>query len=133
VRPLASWGLALAALAAGWLSYDWRGVVLALTVIVFWLLLQFSRALRVLRKAADAPVGQVASAVMLHSKLREGMTLPQVLAITRSLGVRVTEPPPEAPADEVWRWSDAGGVGVSLLLRAGRLRSWTLDRPEQGG
>ena len=63
----------LAALAAGYVGYGWPGVVLALTVVVFWLLLQFSRALRTLRNAASGPVGQVASAVMLHSRLKAGM------------------------------------------------------------
>jgi hypothetical protein len=35
--------LAVAALGLGYTSYGWRGVVLAVTVVVFWLLLQFSR------------------------------------------------------------------------------------------
>jgi len=46
------WGLAVAALAVGYASYGWPGVVLALGVVVFWLLLQFSRALRALRLAS---------------------------------------------------------------------------------
>lgn len=126
MNPLVAWGLAVAALAAGWLSYGWQGIVLAITVIVFWLLLQFSRALRVLRKAAGAPVGQVASAVMLHSRLREGMTLAQVLALTGSLGERVE--PPEAGADESWRWCDAGAASVSVQLASGRVKRWALER-----
>ena len=36
------WALAAAALLAGWLSYGWRGLVLALSVIAFWLLLGVS-------------------------------------------------------------------------------------------
>lgn len=130
IKPLASWGLALAALAAGWFGYGWRGVVLAFTVIVFWLLLQFSRALRTLRKAAGAPVGHVDSAVMLHSKLREGMTLAQVLALTGSLGERL--PAADDPAVEAWRWRDPGGADVSVKLRDGRLLDWRLARPEAG-
>ena len=130
LNPLASWGLALAALAAGWLSYGWQGIVLALTVIVFWLLLQFSRALRVLRKAADAPVGRVASAVMLHSRLREGMTLAQILALTGSLGERIAAP--GDVAEEQWRWRDEGGAAVTVRMHDGGLLSWTLDRPAPG-
>lgn len=131
MSPLASWGLALAALAAGWLSYGWQGIVLALTVIVFWLLLQFSRALRVLRKAADAPVGRVASAVMLHSRLREGMTLAQVLALTGSLGERVE--PPASGAGESWCWRDGGEASVTVQLAGGRVTRWTLERADDPG
>ena len=129
MTPIATWGLVAAALAAGWFGYGWRGVVLAVTVIVFWLLLQFSRALRAMRKAAGAPVGQVASAVMLHSKLREGMTLAQVLEIAGSLGARV-----DAQGDgahEAWRWVDAGGVAVRVELHGGKVSRWSLERPGQ--
>ncbi|MFY7872070.1 MAG: hypothetical protein ACOVQL_06805 [Limnohabitans sp.] len=83
------WGLAIAAIALAWLSYGWQGVVLAVTVVVFWLLLQFSRALRVMKQAAAAPVGQVPSTVMFNTKLRSGMTMMQVLPLTRSLGQRI--------------------------------------------
>ena len=129
MRLAAGWALALAAVAAGWLSYGWRGVVLAFTLIVFWLLLQFSRALRALRKAAGAPVGHVDSAVMLHSKLRAGMTLPQVLALAGSLGERL--PAADDQAEEAWRWRDPGGGDVTVNLRGGRLVDWKLSHPEQ--
>ncbi|MFM7703598.1 MAG: hypothetical protein ACKO6D_01535, partial [Rubrivivax sp.] len=68
MSPWVGWALAAGALATGWLSYGWAGLVLAVTCIVFWLLLQFSRAMRVMRMAASRPVGTVDSAVMLHSK-----------------------------------------------------------------
>ena len=80
------WALAGAAMAVGWFSYGWQGFVLALTVVVFWLLLPFSRALRVMRRAAQAPVGKVQSAVMLHAKLNKGMRMLDIVAISRSLG-----------------------------------------------
>lgn len=130
MTPLAAWGLVAAALAAGWFGYGWRGVVLAVTVIVFWMLLQFSRTLRVMRKAAGAPVGRVASAVMLHSKLREGMTLAQVLELTGSLGEHVQ--PPAEGAEECWRWRDGDETKVTVDLRGGRTVRWTLSRPEEG-
>ncbi len=129
MKPAAAWTVVAVALAAGWFSYRWQGVVLALTVIVFWLLLQFSRALRVMRKAGAAPVGRVASAVMLHSRLREGMTLAQLLAVTGSLGERVALPP-GGDADEAWRWRDDGEVSVTVELHGGRTRRWTLQRPD---
>ena len=120
------WALAAAALVAGWFSYGWPGVVLAVTVIVFWLLLQFSRALRVLRVAGANPVGQVANAVMLHARLKPGMRLPEVLVLTRALGQKVSED--TAAATESWAWTDAGGDTVQLTLRDGRLERWELQR-----
>jgi hypothetical protein len=125
-HTLIGWALALAALVVGWLSYGWQGLVLAVTVIVFWLLLQFNRAVRVLRIASANPVGHVASAVMMHAKLKAGMRLPEVLLLTRSLGRKVAEDP--AVASETWSWTDGGGDTVQLVLRHGRLVSWELQR-----
>jgi len=34
-HTLVGWGLALAAVVVGWLSYGWQGLVLAVTVVVF--------------------------------------------------------------------------------------------------
>ena len=39
------WALAVVGMALGYALWGWQGVVLALSVMVFWLLLQFSRAL----------------------------------------------------------------------------------------
>ncbi len=116
------WALAVAAVAAGYLGYGWRGVALAASVIAFWLLLQFSRALRVLRQAASRPVGHVANAVMLQARLQHGMRLPHVLKITGSLGRQVSEDP------EIWAWADAGGDEVQVVLQAGRVTAWDLKR-----
>jgi hypothetical protein len=99
--PVISWSLAAATLAAGWFGGGWQGMVLAVTAIVFWLLPQFRRALRAMRKAGSAPPGRVASEVLLRSMLREGMTLVQGLALTGSLGERVA--PPAVGAEESWR------------------------------
>lgn len=128
MHPAVGWSLVAAALVAGWFSYGWQGLVLAVTAIVFWLLLDFSRTLRALRRAARAPVGRVGSAVMLHSRLRKGMTLTQVLGVAGSLGERV-EPSPEG-ADESWRWRDDGEAAVTVSLRAGRTTDWDLQRSE---
>lgn len=124
------WTLALTALVAGGLQWGWPGVVLALTVIVFWLLLQFSRALRVMRQATGAPVGHVDSAVMLHARLRTGMRLIDIIPLTRSLGQ--AENPhgvPDVQALEIFTWTDSAGVAVRVELRAGRLQRWELQRP----
>jgi hypothetical protein len=116
------WALAVAAVAVGYAGHGWPGVLLALGVVVFWLLLQFSRALRVLRAASLRPVGTVANAVMLQARLRTGLRLPQVLALTRSLGSKVAEDP------ETWAWRDEAGDEVQVELRAGRVAAWRLRR-----
>jgi hypothetical protein len=124
LSPIVGWSLAALGIAAGYVGWGWPGVVLGVTVMVFWLLLQFSRSLRVLKRAAGNPVGHVDSAVMLHSRLKAGMTLLQVLVLTRSLGTRLSEDP------ERWGWADPGGARVSLEFAAGKLRSWQLVRDE---
>lgn len=127
MSALLGWGLAAAAVAAGWIGWGWPGVALAVTVTVFWLLLQFNRAVRVMRTASAAPVGHVASAVMLHAKLHPRMTLAQVIALTRSLGRRVSDAP------EVWAWTDPGGNEVRVTLEAGRVTQWSLARAGDDG
>ncbi|MFM8636181.1 MAG: hypothetical protein ACKOER_00295, partial [Betaproteobacteria bacterium] len=94
--PLIGWGLAVAAIAIGYTQYGWPGVFLAFTVIVFWLLLQFSRALRVMRAAATNPVASVDSALMAQTRIHPGMKMLQVLRETRSLGQRLPHPSPGA-------------------------------------
>ena len=125
-NPVVGWALAALAVAIGYVQWSWPGVVLAITMIVFWLLLQFSRALRVLRNAGQAPVGQVPNAVMLHTKLQHGQRLPQILVFTKSLGTKVADDP------EIFEWRDAGGDAVRVVLRKGRLERWTLRRAADG-
>ncbi|MBA2723348.1 MAG: hypothetical protein H0W48_12030 [Methylibium sp.] len=122
MRASIGWALAAAAVAAGYFSYGWPGVALAFTVIVFWLLLQFSRAMRTMQRAGRSPVGQVKSAVMLNSKLRVGMTMLEILPLTGSLAQ------PVEGMEETFRWRDAGGAGVRLEFASGRLKSWILER-----
>lgn len=128
MKSLLGWALAVVAVAVGWQGWGWQGVLLAVTVTVFWLLLEFSRSLRALRDAAGAPVGSVANAVMFNARLRSGMRLPQVLKLTRSLG-RPIAPEPE----EVWAWADAGGDEVRVTLHGGRVMRWQLVRAAAPG
>ena len=121
------WLLAAAALALGYLQWGWPGVALAVTLVVFWLLLQFSRALRVLRKAGRAPVGQIDNAVMLQARLQRGQRLPQILALTRSLGIKRDDDP------EIFEWRDAGGDAVRIELVDGKLTRWELQRADSAG
>jgi hypothetical protein len=116
--PGTGWTLAAAAVAAGAALYGWRGAVLGLTVAVFGLLLQFARALRVMRHAAKAPVGRVANAAALGRALRPGMTLVHVIRLTGSLGEGLSDQP------EVWRWRDSTGAAVSVTFAAGRAAAW---------
>ena len=118
------WALAVLATALGYWSYGWRGVLLAVTVVVFWLLLQFSRALRVMRRAAQAPVGMVPSAVMLQAKLSRGMRLMDIVTVSRSLGRKVRDEP------ETFAWRDESGAEVEVEFVAGRCQCWRLTRPE---
>ncbi|GAP36004.1 hypothetical protein [Piscinibacter sakaiensis] len=124
---MTGWLLAAVALAVGFWSYGWQGGVLALSVIVFWLLLQFSRAMRAMRRASESPVGRLRNAVMFQSRLKRGMTMLQIVGQTRSLGQRRPE-----LGDDVWTWTDDGGVGVTLHFERGQLARWTLDRPADG-
>jgi len=122
MNALLGWALALLAVVAGYVGYGWRGLVLALTVVVFWMLLQFSRALRAMREAAGRPVGRVDSAVMLHAGLRPGMRLVDIMKLTRSLGDVLSQDP------EVFVWTDDSGDRVRVELRGGRVSVWALQR-----
>jgi hypothetical protein len=121
------WALAVLAVAAGYVGYGWPGVVLAITVVVFWLLLQFSRSLRVLRDASGRPVGSVDNAVMLQARVQPGMRLVDVLKLTKSLGTRVGDEPAEA-----FVWRDAAGDEVRIELRGGQVSGVTLTRAGAG-
>ena len=123
MNPILGWAMAVIALAAGWRGYGWPGIALALSVIVFWLLIQFNRSLKVMRNAASAPVGHIDSAVMLNSKLSAGLPMFRVVTLTRSLGRRVAQEP------ETWAWADASGSNVTIVFDKGRCQRWTLNRP----
>jgi hypothetical protein len=125
MNPVIGWILAAIAVALAWRSYGWQGVAFAGSLVVFWLVLQFNRSVRVMKNASNAPVGRVGSAVTLHSKLTKGMTLIQILPLTKSLGRKMSDAP------ETWQWADEGGSSVTAVFDKGRLQSWTLHRPEQ--
>ena len=124
MNAVTGWALTVVAVVAGYVGYGWRGMVLAFSVTAFWLLLQFSRALRAMRLAAQAPVGTVPSAVMLHSKLHAGMQMMAVIKLTRSLGRKVRDEP------ETFAWRDESGAEVEVEFGGGRCKAWRLTRPE---
>ncbi len=113
-------GLALAALILGATLLGWQGALFATTGIIFWLLLQMSRLMRLMKQAGAAPMGSVANAVMLASRLHAGMKLAELISLAGSLGVK--------QGDETFVWRDAGGDAVEVLLRKGRLVEWRLLR-----
>ncbi len=113
-----------------WVAYrnnGWAGIALVGGGIVMFLLLHFTRTMKVLKRAADRPIGSVASAVMLNAKLKAGMTLLHVTAMTRALGELRSD---RDAQPELYRWTDAGGSFVDAEFADGRLRRWTLVRPD---
>ena len=113
--------------AGAWRQFGWAGIALAGGGVVMWILLHFTRMLTILKKAADRPIGHVASAVMLNAKLKKGVSLMHVIAMTRSLG-KLQSPKDEQP--EVFSWTDAGQSSVTCTFVGGKLTEWTLHRPE---
>ena len=86
IRTLIFWIGGALLVAAAYRAYEWRGVALIVTGIFFWLMLHFTRLVQALKRAADRPVGYIGSAVMLNAKLKPGVNLLHVVALTRSLG-----------------------------------------------
>jgi hypothetical protein len=124
VNPILGWALAAVFAVAAFQAYGALGLAFAASTIVFWLLLQFNRAVRVMKNAAASPVGEVDNAVMFHARLERGQTMLQIVTRTRSLGRKVEG------SDDDWTWHDAGGSSVRLHFERGRLKSWQLVRPE---
>lgn len=116
----------LVAMAVAWYEFRWMGVAAVLGAVMMWLLLHWTRMMQVLRRAADRPVGYVASAVMLNAKLKPGVTLLHVVAMTRALGV-LQSPPDTQP--EIYRWTDGTNSYVTAEFQDGRLVQWSLYRP----
>ncbi len=129
MNPIIGWALAAIAVFLGWHSYGAAGIAMAVSAIVFWLLLQYSQTIRAMRRAADSPIGSVPSAVMLNARLRRGLTMLQLIVLTRSLGRKLDAADGATGASEQYEWSDSGGSAVLVRLERGRLASWELQRP----
>lgn len=127
MNTLTTWGLAIAALAVGYRSYGWQGFIFAVTLIVFWLLLQFSRIMRIMTTAGKAPIGYVTDARSLNLRLRKGLPLVEVLKLTKSLG-RLTSQFPET-----FRWADDNHDAVDVVFQGGRISSWKFERSDAAG
>ena len=120
--PVAILGL----VAWSFFAYGFKGLVVSVGVLTMWFLLHWTRTMQVLRRAAERPIGYVASAVMLNAKLKPGVTLLHVVAMTRALGEQRSA---EGQEPEVYRWTDGTGSHVTCQFVNGRLVSWELVRP----
>lgn len=109
-------------------GFGWAGVAAAVGGLMMWLLLHFTRMMQVLKRAANRPIGYVDSAVMLNAKLKPGMTLLHVVAMTRSLG-ELLSPKDEQP--EEFRWTDNSASSVTCTFVGGKLSQHALSRPAQ--
>lgn len=98
--------------------YGWVGVVAATSGLVMWVLLHFSRIMQVLKRTANRPVGYIDDAVTFNAKLKPGMTLLHVVAMTQSLGdlqsTKNVQP-------EVLRWIDGSQSKVTCTFVDGKL------------
>ena len=120
--------LVLSLLGLAWRHSGWPGVAAVGGGVLMWLLLHFTRLMAVMKRAADRPLGWVASAVMLNAKLKRGVNLMHVIALTRSLGERLSA---EGEEPERFRWTDNGGSTVIVTLQGGKVVAWELFRPAE--
>jgi hypothetical protein len=107
-------------------AYGWQGVAFAVTALVMWALMHFNRLVHVLKRAANRPIGYVGSAVMLNAKLKTGVNLMHVVALTKSLGEQLSA---QDADPEIYRWTDGTQSHVTCQFKNGRLSEWTLVRP----
>ena len=112
--------------AGAWHQYKWPGVAVSTGAVVMWILLHFTRMVTVMSRAANRPVGHVGSAVMFNAKLKKGVNLMHVIAMTKSLGERLSE---ENAQPEIFKWTDTGDSFVVCTFKDGKLTSWEMSRP----
>jgi len=111
----------------GWDMGRWGGIALVVSGLVTVALIYLNRMMAVLRRVADRPKGFVGSAVMLNAKLKRGVNLMHVIALTNSIGEVLS---PEGQQPELFRWTDGTGSFVTCEFANGRLVSWELVRPQ---
>lgn len=121
------WALVALLLFAGFQAYQWKGVALAATLVVFWLVLQFNRTLRVMKNATDLPIGYTDNARLLQGKLKVRMPLVSVVGFTQSLGHRSDDSQGD---DEKYTWTDPEGRALAITFHGGRITRWYLQVPD---
>jgi hypothetical protein len=125
-KSIVLWVAGIAIVALGYQKYGWAGIAVVTGGIVFWLLLHYTRVMTVLQRSAHTPIGYVGSAVMLNVKLKKGVNLLHVMALTRSIGMLQTD---KDAQPEIYRWQDGGGSHVTCTFMNGKLQCWELFRP----
>ena len=125
-RSLLTLAGAVALGALSWRAGGWQGIAVMASALLLWFLLYYTRLIQVMKRAADRPIGYVDSAVMLNAKLKPGVTLLHVVAMTRALGElrSVADVQPET-----YRWTDSTDSHVTADFKDGRLVQWVLYRP----
>jgi len=116
----------LALLAVAFNTYGMKGIAVVGGGLVMWLLLHFTRMMTVLKRASDRPVGYVGSAVMLNAKLKPGVNLLHVVAMTRALGEQLSG---KGTDTETYRWTDGSHSYVDCVFVSGKLTTWQMTRP----
>ena len=118
--------IGLALIVFSYQRFGWQGVLVVTGGIVMWALLHITRTMKVMQNAANRPIGYVGSAVMLNAKLKPGMTLLHVIAMTKALGALQS---PKDTQPEVYRWTDGSESHVTCDFADGKLVKWELVRP----
>ncbi len=111
---------------AAYRAYGLQGILTVSGGLVMWALLHYTRIMNVLQKARNNPIGYVGSAVMLNAKLKPGVNLMHLVAMTRALGEQLSA---EGQQPEVYRWTDGTQSHVTCEFVNGRLARWELVRP----
>jgi len=124
-KILAPLGIAVLVFAA-YRTYGMQGIITVSGGLVMWALLHYTRLMNVMQKARHSPIGYVGSAVMLNAKLKAGVNLMHVMAMTRALGEQLSA---EGQEPEVYRWTDGTKSHVTCEFVNGRLARWELVRP----
>jgi hypothetical protein len=118
--------LAIGLMVWAWQIWGWMGVAFVISAGVMWGLMHVTRLVQTMSRASKRPIGFVDSAVMLNAKLKPGVTLLHVIAMTRALGQLETEANAQP---EIFSWRDGSDSVVRCVFMQGKLQSWTLDRP----
>ena len=111
---------------AAYRAYGPQGILTVSGGLVMWGLLHYTRLMNVMQKARNHPIGYVGSAVMLNAKLKAGVNLLQVVAMTRALGQQLSA---DGQQPELYRWTDGTQSHVTCEFVNGRLVRWELVRP----
>ena len=111
---------------AAYRAYGPQGILTVSGGLVMWGLLHYTRLMNVMQKARNHPIGYVGSAVMLNAKLKAGVNLLHVVAMTRALGQQLSA---DGQQPELYRWTDGTQSHLTCEFVNGRLVRWELVRP----